>query len=164
MGLLFFLKPFFFFWYRDLQTQGLPQSRAGSPYSCVSVSVSTSLSSLDGFDLPATAAAGASLGPHGTLREQGRCGRPQPSVPVSSNPEAAAPICLVFYNPPLHLLLTGSPPIALSIPFGSPHFSLEWVSYPRLGSGLTLLNTNKTHSTQVEQGARARVTDGSPAI
>lgn len=39
--------------------------------------------------------------------------------------------------------------------FFFPHFSLEWVSYPRLCSGLTLLNTNKTHSTQVEQGARA---------
>ena len=48
-------------------------------------------------------------------------------------------------------------PLSLaSIPFGFPHFSLECVSYPRLCSGLTLLNTNKTHSTQVEQGARAR--------
>lgn len=50
-----------------------------------------------------------------------------------------------------------APPLSrASIPFGFPHFSLEWVSYPQLCSGLTLLNTNKTHSTQVEQGARAR--------
>lgn len=120
--------------------------------------------SLDGSDLPAIAATGDSLGPRGVLRQRGRWRRPQPSVPISSSPKATAPICLVFYNPPLHLLLAGSPLIALSILFGSPHFSLEWVSYPRLDSGLTLLNTNKTHSTQVEQGARARVTDGSPAI
>lgn len=122
--------------------------------------VSVSLS-LDGFDLPAIAAAGASWGPGGVARRRGRYRRPQP---LSSNPRAAAHICLVFYNPSLHLLPAGSPPIALSIPFGFPHFSLEWVSYPRLNSGLTLLNTNKTHSTQVEQGARAPVTNSSPAL
>lgn len=51
-----------------------------------------------------------------------------------------------------------------SVPFGLAHFSLEWVSYPRLCSGLTQLNTNKTHSTPVEQGARAGVTDDAPAL
>lgn len=116
--------------------------------------------SCSGFDLPASAAARASWGPGRVPRQQGRYQRPQP---LSCNPRAAAHICLVFYNPPLHLLPASSPPFAPSIPFGFPHFSLEWVSYPRLDSGLTLLNTNKTHSTQVEQGARARVTNGSPA-
>ena len=56
------------------------------------------------------AATGDSLGPHGVPRQQGRCRRPQPSVPISRDPKATTPICLVFYNPPLHLLLAGSPP------------------------------------------------------
>lgn len=89
-----------------------------SPCSYVSVSVSMSLS-LDGSDLPAMAATGDSLGPHGVPRQQGRCRRPQPSVPISSDPKATTPICLVFYNPPLHLLLAGSPP-SLS----QPHLAL----------------------------------------
>ena len=62
-------------------------------------------------------------------------------------------VCLAPSSPP-------ACPLSLcSIPFGFPHFSLEWVSYPQLCSGLTQLNTNKTHSTQVEQGARAGVTN-----
>lgn len=75
---------------------------------------------------------------------------------LSGDPRAAAHIRLVFYVPPSPPSPPALPLSRASIPFGFPHFSLEWVSYPRLCSGLTLLNTNKTHSTQVEQGARAR--------
>lgn len=79
--------------------------------------------------------------------------------PLSGGPGTAAHIRLVLHSRPLTLLPAGAPPSLCSIPFGSPHFSLEWVSYPQLSSGLTQLNTNKTHSTQVEQGARASMTN-----
>jgi len=47
--------------------------------------------------------------------------------------------------------------LSFSILFGSVHFSLECLSSQApLCSGLPLLNTNKTRTTQVEQGARAR--------
>lgn len=47
--------------------------------------------------------------------------------------------------------------LSFSILFGSVHFSLECLSSQTpLCSGLPLLNTNKTHTTQVEQGARAQ--------
>lgn len=54
-----------------------------------------------------------------------------------------------------------SPPspasLSLSILFGSVHFSLECLfSQTSLCSSLPLLNTNKIHTTQVEQGARAQ--------
>lgn len=73
------------------------------------------------------------------------------------NPAASGDICLVFYN------LAPSPPspaclsLSFSILFGSVHFSLECLSSQTpLCSGLPLLNTNKTRTTQVEQGARAQ--------
>lgn len=47
--------------------------------------------------------------------------------------------------------------LSFSILFGSVHFSLECLSSQTpLCSGLPLLNTNKTRTTQVEQGARAQ--------
>lgn len=75
-------------------------------------------------------------------------------APLPGNPRAGAHICLVFSNHSFPPSLCLSPSSSTQSRSAFPHFSLEWVSYPRLCSGLSLLNTNKTHSTQVEQGAR----------
>lgn len=97
----------------------------------------------------------------GGLGTAGRCGSQEPSL-VTPGPLHAFVLCFTIH--PLTSLPAALPFSLCSIPFGSPHFSLEWVFYPRLCSGLTQLNTNKTHSTQVEQGARASVTNDSPAL
>lgn len=58
---------------------------------------------------------------------------------------------------PFTLFLCISLSLSLSILFGSVHFSLECLSsQTSLCSSLPLLNTNKTHTTQVKQGARAQ--------
>lgn len=65
-------------------------------------------------------------------------------------------LCFIIW--PLHpLSLHVSLSLSFSILFGSVHFSLECLSSQLpLCSGLPLLNTNKTRTTQVEQGARAQ--------
>lgn len=65
-------------------------------------------------------------------------------------------LCFIIW-PLRPLLLHVSPSLSFSILFALVHFSLECLSSQApLCSGLPLLNTNKTRTTRVEQGARAR--------
>lgn len=66
---------------------------------------------LDGFDLPLQLPVppGIPVGPQ-TVR------RRRSPEPLSGNPRAAAHICLVFYNPPLHLLPCQLAPFTLLNP------------------------------------------------
>lgn len=64
-------------------------------------------------------------------------------------------LCFIIW--PLSPPSPASLSLSLSILFDSVHFSLECLSsQTSLCSSLPLLNTNKTHTTQVEQGARAQ--------
>lgn len=69
-------------------------------------------------------------------------------------PGADAHICLVFSNLSSPPSLRPVPVRLHSIPFDALIFHLSGFPIPDSCSGLTVLNTNKTHSTQVEQGAR----------
>lgn len=85
--------------------------------------------SLDGFDLPATAAAGRTPEPPwDPEREQEGVEAPAFSARLQQPRGRSTHLSCVLQSHPTSPPSLALPYIALSIPFGSPHFSLEWVS------------------------------------
>ena len=103
MGLLFFLKPFFFFFFCTMTCR----LRGSCVYVCAYVPLP-----LDGFDLPATAATGTSLGSHGSPRERGRCRGPSLLYPSPATPRPQHPFVLCFT---IHPFTSFSPALPLSL-------------------------------------------------